>query len=246
MQGRNEVYAVLIHSERAEAEIKEIDFSKADAVEGVVGHICAQDLNEQQNFWGTIVTDEAVFASGRVVHHGQVIAALLCSSLEIGKQAKDLVRVTYGDAEVNNPCKVYGLGEIAGKSGICALEKLPSFGGPQRLRRYLDDESVSVPGNEAEGTISIGGQQHFYLEPHNVLVVPIGEKNEYIVYVGNQMPDGVQGKLARALNIPKHKITIKTKRTGGAFGGKERYDYRSLKCGPKKPSKFPIPNNIYF
>ena len=71
--------------------------------------------------------------------------------------------------------------------------------------------------------------------------MPIGEKNEYIVYVGNQMPDGVQGKLAIALNIPKHKITIKTKRTGGAFGGKERYDYRSLKYRTKKPSKIPFP-----
>ena len=223
MQGRNEVCAVLIHSERADAEIKKIDFSKAEAVEGVVGHICAEDLNEQQNFWGPIVNDEAVFASGRVVHHGQVIAALLCSSLEIGKQAKDLVRVTYGDTAINSPCKVYGLGEIAEKYGICALEKLPRFGSPQRLRRYLDDESVNVPGNEVEGTITIGGQQHFYLEPHNVLVVPIGEKNEYVVYAGNQVPDGVQGKLAMALDIPKHKITIKTKRTGGAFGGKERY-----------------------
>ena len=73
-----------------------------------------------------------------------------------------------------------------------------------------------------EGTLSIGGQQHFYMEPQNVLVVPIGEKDEYVVYGGGQWPDGAQGKLAKALNIAKNKITIKTKRTGGAFGGKER------------------------
>ena len=223
MQGRHELFAILIHSERAHAEIKEIDFTEVDKVEGVVGHICAKDLNEDQNFWGAIIPDEPIFATERALHHGQVVAVILCSSYEVGRKVKDLVKVEYGDCNVNNPSTVYGLGEIFRISGIRALEKLPRFGDPQSLRRHLDDDCLTVPGNLVEGTISIGGQQHFYLEPHNVLVVPIGEKSEYIVYVGNQIPDGVQGKLAKALNIPKNKVTVKSKRTGGGFGGKERY-----------------------
>ena len=38
----------------------------------------------------------------------------------------------------------------------------------------------------------------------------------------SQWLDGAQGKLSKALNIARNKLTIKTKRTGGAFGGKER------------------------
>ena len=222
MQGKNELCAILIHSERANAKILHIDFTEAIKVDGVIGYISAQDLSEEQNLWGSAVQDEPVFASGSLHHHGQIIAAILCSSLEAGKKARSMVNVTYEDIDSNHSASVYGLGDVLEKSGIPGLEKITNFGGPQYLRRYLDNDDVDDKGIMVEGTVVIGGQQHFYLEPHNVLVVPIGEKNEYTVYVGCQIPDAVQGRLARALNIPKNKITVKIKRAGGGFGGKER------------------------
>ena len=117
------------------------------------------------------------------------------------------MKVTYDDIEENPPPKLYGLNDVVEKKGISGLDKIENFGGPQKLRRYLDEEPDSFSANSVEGTVSIGGQQHFYLEPQNVLVVPIGEKNEYIVYGGGQWPDGTQAKLAKALNIPKNRIT---------------------------------------
>ena len=224
MQGKREMIAVLVHSERSKAKLLGIDFSDALKVEGVIGHISAQDITEKQNIWGAIIPDEPIFASGEVIHHGQVIAAILCSSIEVGEKARKLVKIRYGDANTNNDDAVYGLGNILAKSGIAQLENMPNFGGPQQLKRHLDDDDKVAIGEFAvEGTVAIGGQQHHYLEPHNVLVVPIGEKDEYTCYVGNQEPDCVQGRLARALNIPKHKIIVRTKRVGGGFGGKERF-----------------------
>ena len=32
----------------------------------------------------------------------------------------------------------------------------------------------------------VGGQEHFYMEPHAVLVVPSGEKDEMIVHANTQ------------------------------------------------------------
>ena len=222
MQGRNELCAVLIFSEKANAKIKEIDFSAVSKIEGIVGHISAQDLSIEQNLFGGMAQDEKVFASDRVDHHGQVLAAILCTSFDVGRTARKLVKITYDDAEENPPSKLYGLSGVVREKGISAFDKIENFGGPQKLRRYLDEVSDHISTNSVEGTVSIGGQQHFYLEPHNVLVVPIGEKSEYIIYGGGQWPDGTQEKLAKALNIPKNRITVKTKRTGGAFGGKER------------------------
>ena len=47
---------------------------------GVVDVVSASDLTEDQNLWGISgVTDEEVFASKKVLYHGQVIAALICS-----------------------------------------------------------------------------------------------------------------------------------------------------------------------
>ena len=222
MQGRNELCAVLIFSERANARIKSIDFSAVEKIEGIVGHISAQDLSLDQNLFGGMAQDERVFVSDRVNHHGQVLAALLCTSFELGRNSRQFVKVSYDDSEANSPSTLYGLGDLIEKDGIDALEKVENFGGPQKLKRYLDVDLNHDSTNVVEGTLSIGGQQHFYMEPQNVLVVPIGEKDEYVVYGGGQWPDGAQGKLAKALNIAKNKIAIKTKRTGGAFGGKER------------------------
>ena len=222
MQGKNELCAVLIFSERANARINSIDFSAVDKIDGIVGHISAQDLSLDQNLFGGMAQDEKVFASEKVDHHGQVLAALLCTSFELGRNAQQFVKVTYDDCEANSPSTLCGLGDLIEKDGIDAFEKVENFGGPQKLKRYLDVDINHDSTNVVEGTVSIGGQQHFYMEPQNVLVVPIGEKDEYVVYGCGQWLDGAQGKLSKALNIARNKLTIKTKRTGGAFGGKER------------------------
>ena len=36
------------------------------------------------------------------------------------------------------------------------------------------------------GRVHIGGQEHFYMEPHAVLVVPSGEKDEMVVHTNTQ------------------------------------------------------------
>jgi len=40
--------------------------------------------------------------------------------------------------------------------------------------------------------VQIGGQEHFYMETHNVRVVPKGEDGEFDVYVGSQWPAFIQ------------------------------------------------------
>ena len=66
MQGRNELCAVLIFSERANARIKSIDFSAVEKIEGICGHISAKDLSIDQNLFGderSKVFDEKVFGA---------------------------------------------------------------------------------------------------------------------------------------------------------------------------------------
>jgi len=127
--------------------------------------------------------------------------------------------------ENHDETDMWSLGQFVRDCSIDALEKMPNFGGPQYLKRYLVKDGTKAEGDhKMKGTISIGGQEHFYMEPHNVIVVPIGEKDEYVCHVGTQEPDFVQSRLAMVLDVPKHKITVKTKRIGGGFGGKERLE----------------------
>ena len=46
----------------------------------------------------------------------------------------------------------------------------------------------------------IGGQEHFYMEPHAVLVVPSGEKDEMVVHTNTQDSMRVQATEEPRLN----------------------------------------------
>lgn len=71
-----------------------------------------------------------------------------------------------------------------------------------------------------EGQIRIGGQEHFYLETHNCVVIP-GEDDEIEVISSTQSVSDVQRDVSWALGVQRHKINVKVKRIGGGFGGKE-------------------------
>ena len=72
-----------------------------------------------------------------------------------------------------------------------------------------------------KGTVHIGGQEHFYLEPTNCAVVPGKEKGEFTAHVSSQSVDDCQGMLATFLDTPRHKIKCIGHRLGGGFGGKQ-------------------------
>ena len=72
------------------------------------------------------------------------------------------------------------------------------------------------------GSIGLGRQEHAYMETHSAIVIPLKEKDEYVCYYTTQEPTTVQTCMSKSLGVAKHKIVVKTKRTGGGFGGKER------------------------
>ncbi|XP_015749136.1 PREDICTED: xanthine dehydrogenase/oxidase-like [Acropora digitifera] len=72
-----------------------------------------------------------------------------------------------------------------------------------------------------EGEMRVGGQEHFYLETQTSIAVPKGEDGEMELFVSTQNPTLTQLLVARALGVPRNRIVVRTKRMGGAFGGKE-------------------------
>lgn len=59
--------------------------------------IDANDLDDERNKFGAM--DEPVFAKDKVEFNGQVVAGLLCTDVEAGRQARGLVRIEYEDLE---------------------------------------------------------------------------------------------------------------------------------------------------
>ena len=71
-----------------------------------------------------------------------------------------------------------------------------------------------------EGEMRIGRQEHFYMETQSCIAVP-KEENEMDVYIATQGPSQTQMRIAAALGVPANRVVVKTRRVGGAFGGKE-------------------------
>jgi xanthine dehydrogenase large subunit len=71
-----------------------------------------------------------------------------------------------------------------------------------------------------QGRIKIGGQEHFYLEGQAAIALP-GEAAEVHLHVSSQHPTEIQHKVAEALGIGFHQVSVQVRRMGGAFGGKE-------------------------
>ena len=68
--------------------------------------------------------------------------------------------------------------------------------------------------------MTIGGQEHFYLESQVALAIP-GEDDEMLIQVSTQHPTEIQVMVAQVLGIPHAAVTVNMRRMGGGFGGKE-------------------------
>ena len=71
-----------------------------------------------------------------------------------------------------------------------------------------------------QGTVHIGGQDHFYLEGQIAIAVP-QEDGAMLVHSSTQHPSEVQQIVAHALGKQANQVTVQCRRMGGGFGGKE-------------------------
>jgi xanthine dehydrogenase large subunit len=82
---------------------------------------------------------------------------------------------------------------------------------------------VSVIASSAlrvEGELSIGGQEHFYLETQ-AAIAWIDESGAIGVQSSTQHPAETQEIVSRVLGVGRHQVNVECLRMGGAFGGKE-------------------------
>ena len=80
--------------------------------------------------------------------------------------------------------------------------------------------ALATAEHRIQGTLHIGGQEHFYLETQISSVMPT-EDGGMIVYCSTQNPTEVQKLVAEVLDVSMNKIVVDMRRMGGGFGGKE-------------------------
>ncbi|EFN53303.1 hypothetical protein CHLNCDRAFT_136969 [Chlorella variabilis] len=203
------LFAAIVASTKPHAKIVKLDTTAAAAMPGVHGIFTAKDVPGGNDI-GPVIEDEELFATDKVVVVGQPIAVVAAETERQAREAAKAVVVEYEDLT-----PVMDIEDaIAAKSFLMPFSHSLASGDVEAFFGSGEAEMV------LEGEAKMGGQEHFYLEPMASIVIP-AENDEFLSFSSTQCPDAHQKYLAHVLDVPLHKVVVRTKRLGGGFGGKE-------------------------
>ena len=205
---KDELYLSLVLSSNAHANILSIDASEALSLDGVVAFLDSKDVGEDKNLYELILCDEPVFASKTVPCHGRPIGAVIAVDQITSQRAAEMVKVEYESLP----------SIITIEDAIVHDSFFPGF--PIHIVSGNPDEEFKKVEHVITGEVRTGGQEHFYLETHATIAIP-RDGDEMEVFCSTQNPADVQKLIAKLLDLPSNKITVRVQRLGGGFGGKD-------------------------
>jgi xanthine dehydrogenase large subunit len=195
-------------SDHAHAEIVSIDLDAVRAAPGVVYVLTAADIPGFNDVASTGQRDEPLLATDLVQFHGQPIFAVIAETRDQARRAARLAKIEYRDLPHWT--------DIDGARDNGA----PLVVEPMVLTRGEPQTELDKPPLRIQASMTIGGQEHFYLESHIAMAIP-GEDDDITVWSSTQHPSEVQHMVAHVLGIANHAVTVQIRRMGGGFGGKE-------------------------
>ena len=198
------VYARL--SDRAHAKIIRVDTSPCYAIDGVRLVITHHDIPGLKDI-GPLLPGDPLLAIDTVEFVGQPILAVAACDLDTARTAAMAAIIEYEDLE-----PVLDVVE--------ALRKKHFVLDSHTHRRGDSANALAHAEHRLQGTLHIGGQEHFYLETQISSVMPT-EDGGMIVYCSTQNPTKIQKLVAEVLDVSMNKIVVDMRRMGGGFGGKE-------------------------
>jgi xanthine dehydrogenase large subunit len=202
----NQLHIYARMSDRAHARIVRIDTAPCYAVPGVAIAITAQDVPGQLDI-GAVMPGDPLLADGKVEYVGQPVIAAAADSLETARKAAMAAIIEYEDLE-----PVIDV--------VDALRKKHFVLDSHTHKRGDSTSALASAPRRLQGSLHIGGQEHFYLETQVSSVMPT-EDGGMIVYTSTQNPTEVQKLVSEVLGVSMNKIVIDMRRMGGGFGGKE-------------------------
>ena len=197
------LHAYLGLSEVASGTVRTLDLSEVVSERGVLGVLTAEDLPGPNDVSPTGADDDPIFAQN-VAFWGQPLFAVVAETREIARRAAKRAKVEYDPT----PPKL----TIDTASDLVTT--------PLTLKRGDVGEAFSNAPHQLTGSINIGGQDHFYLEGQIAAAIP-GEDDTFTIWSSTQHPSEVQHIVAHVLGVAQADITVKVRRMGGGFGGKE-------------------------
>ena len=198
------LHAWPVMAPHAHAFLLRLDASPALEVQGVYTVLTGADL-PGENDTGSVRHDEPLFPR-EVMFHLQPVAWVLGETLEAARLGAARVIAEYEE-----------LPPVLTIEDAIAASSFHS--GPMRITRG-DPSVIERSDVQVSGELSIGGQEHFYLETQ-CAISWMDESGGVAVECSTQHPSETQEVVARILGFARHRVTVQCLRMGGAFGGKE-------------------------
>ena len=196
----------------AKGRLVSIDVDGLRRLPGVVAALTAADI-PGVNDCGAILHDEPILADDEIRYLGQPMFAILADDRDtarrIASRAREFVTI-----ESSTPI-LAALEAHALQRYVVPPMHLIRETAPGATRAAI----ASAP-HRLEGTLSVGGQEQFYLEGQISYALP-QERGGMRVLCSTQHPSEMQHVIASALGIAAHDVQVECRRMGGGFGGKE-------------------------
>ena len=191
---KGELYGALVTSSIVCGEVVSIDSSDALKIPSVKGFFTFKDI-PGTNKIGDIIQDEELFVEKEVSKLGQMIGIVVAESEKAARKAAAAVKVEYKER----------------KDAILtieqAIERNSFFPDERKISKGKVEEAFSTAQHVVEGEMRIGGQEHFYFEPHSQLVIP--QDQIFTVISSSQNLNKTQAFVAKVLNLPAHSVVAK-------------------------------------
>ncbi|HEX8521018.1 MAG TPA: xanthine dehydrogenase molybdopterin binding subunit [Tepidisphaeraceae bacterium] len=203
---RAELLVDVVGSPVAHGEIVSINLDEARKLPGVVALFTHKDV-PGHNHIGPVLKDEDLLVEKTAQFVGAPIVLIAAETRAAIAAAKKAITIDFKPLPA-----IFSIDQALAAD---------SFLSPERIIQRGDINSAFASAkNILEGSLTTGGQEHFYLESQIALAYP-GEGNTLTVHSSTQHPSEVQMMVAEVIGIPFNHVTCICKRMGGGFGGKE-------------------------
>jgi len=194
-------------SQIAHGKLLSLNLDAVRAAPGVVQVWAYEDLPSACDC-GPAVHDEPMLCDGTIHYLGQPLFLVAADSHLAARKAARLAEV---ETETLTPILTID-DALAANSRFEEGPRIWSSGDPAH--------AIANAPNQVEGTLELGGQEHFYLEGQASAALPL-EDGDIHVHASTQHPTEIQHKVADALGLSMHNVRVECRRMGGGFGGKE-------------------------
>ena len=206
----------------ARGSIQEMDLTPVRNSDCVIDVLQASDLMHANDVSPSI-HDEPLLSDGTIHYLGQPIFLVIAKSHIQARKAASRAKISY-----HQDSPILSIEDALAANS--RFEEGPRIWNRGDLKRGFERATKIV-----EGSIEIGGQEHFYLEGQAALALP-QEDDEMVVHSSTQHPTEVQHKVAEALGAQFHNVRVEVRRMGIWRIGGVGVRRPPTKGGPKRLS----------